>query len=356
VRLASLVLLAACHDPAIHAGDVTPPSPDTPDTARWVAYVGGYGGEITWYSVDRTTGAFAMLGSLAASTPSFLAFDDAFAHLYAVDESGSRVGAYAIEQATGVLTAIDDQPSGGNGPAHLAVADHSVLVANYGDGAVAVLPIGSDGGVMAASQTISAGQNAHEIVVNGAWAFVPCLGSDYVAQYAWSGGALAPNAVPHVPTAGGAGPRHLAFAGDHAYLIDEKASTIMALAFDASQGRLSEIQTMSSRASGAAGANTGGEIAVHDGHVYASNRGDDTIAVLSRDATGRLTPVTQVATGGQTPRHFSLSPDGRFLFVANQGSNTVVPFAIDPATGIPAAVATPVTVQAPTFVGIAVLP
>ena len=66
--------------------------------------------------------------------------------------------------------------------------------------------------------------------------------------------------------------------------------------------------------------------------------------------------MTQVPTGGETPRHFSLSPDGRLLFVANQGSNTVVPFAIDAATGIPAAVATPVTVQAPTFVGIAVLP
>jgi 6-phosphogluconolactonase len=328
--------------------------PDTPDTARWVAYVGGYGGEITWYSVDRTTGALAMLGSLAASTPSFLAFDDAFAHLYAVDESGSRVGAYAIDQATGALAAINDQPSGGNGPAHVAFADDHVLVANYGDGAVAVLPIGSDGGVLAASQVTSAGQNAHEIVIDGAWAFVPCLGSDHVAQYGWSGAALTPNGM--FPTASGAGPRHLAFAGDRAYLIDEKASTIMALAFDAFTGKLSEIQTLSSRASGATGANTGAEIAVGGSFVYASNRGDDTVGVFSRDSAGGLTPVTQVSTGGQTPRHFSLSPDGRFLFVANQGSNTVVPFAIDPATGIPAAVAAPVTVQAPTFVGIAVLP
>jgi 6-phosphogluconolactonase len=351
VRLALLALVAACHDPVMHASDT---SPDTPDTARWVAYVGGYGGEITWYSVNRTTGALAMLGSLAASTPSFLAFDDAFAHLYAVDESGSRVGAYAIDQGTGALTAIDDQPSGGNGPAHLAVADGHVLVANYGDGAVAVYPIGSDGGVMPATQTIDAGQNAHEVVFTGAWAYVPCLGSDYVAQYAWTGGALAPNGV--FPTAGGAGPRHLVVDDDQAYLIDEKASTIMALAFDAFTGKLSEIQTLSSRAPGATGANTGAEIAARGTWVYASNRGDDTIGVFVRDSAGGLTPVTQVPTGGQTPRHFSLSPDGRLLFVANQGSNTIVPFAIDPATGIPAAVASPVTVQAPTFVGIAVLP
>jgi prepilin-type processing-associated H-X9-DG protein len=253
VKWASLLLLAACHDPVGHAGDVTPPSIDAPTPAHWVAYVGGYGGEITWYSVDRTTGAFAMLGSLQASTPSFLAFDDAFAHLYAVDESGSRVGAYAIDQATGALTAINDQPSGGNGPAHVAFADGHVLVANYGDGAVAVFPLAGDGGLMAASQTRNAGGNAHEIAVAGAWAFVPCLGSDYVAQYAWGGGALTPNAVPYFATASGAGPRHLALDGAQAYLIDEKASTIMALALDAGTGQLSEVQTLSSRASGATG-------------------------------------------------------------------------------------------------------
>jgi 6-phosphogluconolactonase len=341
----------------VHPPDVTPTSIDAPDPAHWVAYVGGYGGEITWYSVDRATGALAMLGSLSASTPSFLAFDDSFTHLYAVDESGSRVGAYAIDQTTGALTAINDQASGGNGPAHLTVADNNVLVANYGDGAVAVLPIGSDGGVMPASQTRNAGQNAHEVTVTGTWAFVPCLGSDYVAQYAWGGGALTPNGVPHFPTAAGAGPRHIVFDGNQAYLIDEKASTLMALGFDPALGQLSEVQTLSTRASDATGTNTGAEIAVHANHLYVSNRGDDTIGVFGRDLpSGRLSPKTQVGTGGQTPRHFSLSPDGRLLYVANQGSNTVVPFAIDDLTGIPAPVATPVTVQAPTFVGIAVLP
>jgi 6-phosphogluconolactonase len=331
------------------------PSPDVPAGARWVAYVGGYGGAITWYSVDPDSGALAKLGSIAASTPSFLAFDDALAHAYAVDESGNRVRSFAIDPGSGALSSIDDQPSGGVGPAHLTVADGHVLVANYGDGAVAVLPVGEDGGVMAASQTVGAGLNAHEIVVNGRWAFVPCLGSDHVAQYAWTGSTLLDNGM--FSTATNAGPRHLVFAGDHAYLIDEKASTIETLAFDAFTGKLSEVQTLSSRASGATGANTGGEIAVSGGYVYASNRGDDTIGVFARDATtGLLALVTQVPTGGQTPRHFSVSPDGRFLFVANQGSNTVVPFAIDPATGIPSAAGGTVTVQAPTFVGIVAFP
>jgi 6-phosphogluconolactonase len=58
-----------------------------------------------------------------------------------------------------------------------------------------------------------------------------------------------------------------------------------------------------------------------------------------------------VATGGRTPRDFCLSPDGRFLLAANQDSDSVVVFAIDPASGMPSpageavAVGTPVCVR-----------
>jgi 6-phosphogluconolactonase len=42
-----------------------------------------------------------------------------------------------------------------------------------------------------------------------------------------------------------------------------------------------------------------------------------------------------VASGGRTPRHVCLSPDGDFLVAANQDSDCVVLFAIDPANGMP---------------------
>ena len=326
---------------------------DAPVATHWVAYVGGYGGAISWYGVDATSGAMTKLGEIAASAPSFLAFDPGFAHVYAVDESASRVVAFAIDPITGALTRIDDQASGGSGPAHVAVADGRVIVANYGDGAVAVLPIGADGGVAASSQTVNAGSHAHEVVVANGRAYVPCLGSDYVAQYAWSQGVLSPDG--QLATASGAGPRHLALAGDgYAYLVDETASTVMALAVDG-QGRLSALQTISTLPGGFSGSNTGAEIAVAGAHVYASNRGADDLAVFTRDGSGRLTASAHVPTGGMTPRHFSLSPDGRWLFVANQGSSTVVPFAIG-TDGVPIAVGTSVSVQAPSFVGIAALP
>ena len=60
---------------------------------------------------------------------------------------GGSVSGFAVDRQTGKLTPLNQQSSGGRGPAHLVVdkAGRNVLVANYGGGSVAVLPIGADG-------------------------------------------------------------------------------------------------------------------------------------------------------------------------------------------------------------------
>lgn len=337
--------------------------------AHLVAYVSGYSTDIARFDVDRTSGALTPADTITAfaGNPSFMAIDPAAAHLYAVSESTSRVGGYAIDPATGALTSLNDVASGGNGPAHVFVerSGHSVLVANYGDGNVAVFPIQADGRLGAASQTLLAGQNAHQIITDPSnkFAFVPCLGSDWVAQYTFDAttGTLTPNATPHLMTAANAGPRHLAFApdGKFAYLLNEKASTLSVLALDTTTGRLSALQTVSTLPSGFSGSNTGAEVWVHPGgnFVYASNRGDNSIAVFSRNATtGMVTLVGHTKTGGATPRDFTLDPDGRFVYAANQGSNNVVQLAVDATAGTLTQTGSPVSASMPTFVGVVALP
>ena len=63
------------------------------------------------------------------------------------DKPTGAVSAFAIDRATGALTLLNQESSGGSGPAHLSVdrAGRTVLVANYGGGSVASLPIGPDG-------------------------------------------------------------------------------------------------------------------------------------------------------------------------------------------------------------------
>ena len=326
--------------PAIDASG----SVDAAAPAHVVAYVSGYGPDLAWFDLDPATGALAPVASLASAlpAPSYLATTST--HLYAASEGASRISAYAIDPQTGALTLVDDQPSGGSGPAHVTVdrAGKFVLVANYGDGTIAVLPVRADGGLDPATQTLIAGANAHEVVLDPAntHVFVPCKGSDYVAQYAFdpATGTLAANAVPRLATAAGAGPRHLAFTPDgaHAYLVNELDSTLTALAFDGATGRLSAVQTVSTRAASATGANTGAEVVVHasGAWVWASNRGDDNLATFAiAPTTGRLTLVGHTPTGGATPRAFAVDPTGTWLFAANQGSNTVTRFRIDAATG-----------------------
>ena len=345
--------------------DATPSGSDAAADApgppkRLVAYISGYGPNIAWFDVDRATGALAPKSSIAsfATNPSFLAIHGT--HLYAASESASRIGAYAIDPSSGGLTFINAQSSGGNGPAHVSVdaSGKFVLSANYGNGAIAVLPVRGDGGIDAATQNPNAGANAHQILTGpgNRAVIVPCKGTDRVVQYTFDPqtGALTPNGS--VMTAAGAGPRHLAFRPDGltAYLINELDSTLVTLAFDQNTGRLSTQGTVSIRAAGATGTNTGAEIAVHPSgkFVYASNRGDNNLAVFAiAPSSGQVSLVGHVPTGGMTPRMFAIEPGGAWLYVANQNSGNVITFAIDPQTGMLTRTGQPVTAQSPSYVG-----
>jgi len=334
--------------------------------AKLVAYASGYGPDIHWLSVDATTGALAPVGSVASfgSAPSFLAVEAAGKHLYAVDEATpGRVGAYSIDASSGALSFLGAVASGGDGPPYVGVAASWAFVANYTSGSVSVLPVKGDGSLGAATDTQSAGALAHMALPDpsGRFVFVPCKGADYVAQYVFDAtkGTLAPNATPHFATAGGAGPRHLAFHPTLpvAYLIDESASTMMALAFDANAGTLSALQTISTLPPGFTGTNTGAEVHVHPGGkwLFGSNRGDDSIVVFALDAAGKMTVHGFTKSGGATPRDFSLDPTGTFLYAANQGSGNVAAFRFDATAGTLTPVGTPVAVAQASFVGVAAL-
>jgi len=69
-----------------------------------------------------------------------------------------------------------------------------------------------------------------------------------------------------------------------------------------------------------------------------------------RKPSGFLTPVQHASTQGKTPRNFSLDPTGEYLFAANQNSDTVVPFKVDPNTGKLTSTGQPIQVPKPVCV------
>jgi 6-phosphogluconolactonase len=338
--------------------------------ASLVAYASGFAPGIAIFSVDPSTGALTPSGGVTSfgNAPSFLAINTGVTNLYALDESSpGRVGAYAIDPATGALTFLNAASSGGNGPAFVGLdrSERYVLVANYTDGTVSVLPVLGGGGLGSPIQTLSVGAQAHMVAVDpsGQFVFVPCRGADYVAEFLFDAraGILTPNAVPRVGTAAGAGPRHLAFHpnGLFAYLINELDSTMTAYAFDAVTGTLTAIETQSTLPAGFTATNTAAEVWVHPSGawVLGSNRGDDSIVVFAIDpSTGKMTLQGHTKTGGTTPRDFTLDPTGAFVYAANQGSGSVVPFAFDVTRGTLMPVGTPVSVASASFIGLVRLP
>jgi 6-phosphogluconolactonase len=222
----------------------------------------------------------------------------------------------------------------------------------------------ADGSLGAAVDTETVGALAHMIVPDpsGHFVFVPCKGADYVAQFTFDAqtGKLTPNSTPHLATAAGAGPRHLAFHpnGTTAYLIDETDSTMSALALDPAQGTLSIVQTVSTRPSGATGTNTAAEVHVHPSGrwLFGSNRGDDSIVVFALDPSGKMSAPTFTPSGGKTPRDFALDAAGSTLYAANQDSGNVATFHFDATTGALTPIGTPLTVAAASFVGLFALP
>ena len=101
-------------------------------------------------------------------------------------------------------------------------------------------------------------------------------------------------------------------------------------------GRLTPGQVIPTVDPGSPSPNFPSEIAVsRDGRfVYAANRGENSIAAFTvRDLGRRLSFAGSTPTGGDWPRQFTLSPDERWLYVANQRSNAITQLPRDPATG-----------------------
>jgi 6-phosphogluconolactonase len=356
------------------AADASPearPSPDvTVAAGSPYVYVGGSAAEIRIFQLDTQTGALAARGSVAAAeagnNPGFMAFHPSKKFLFAANRSPSKVTSFSINAATGALTKINEAPTGmGDGGAAIVI-DRSgkwAFVAHTGSSTVTVHPIADSGMVGAPVEQVMPGMFTHMAMPDpaGKFLFVMCLQSDYVAQLAFNGtsGKLSPNAPPTMPWAMGAGPRHMTFhpSAKFSYVIAETNSTITSYGYDAATGLLSDPQVRSTIPEGFTAKNTGAHVLVHPSgkFVYASNRGHDSIAIFTVDqTTGRLTLLGHETGDGmiKTPRNFSIDDAGRFLLVANQGSNDVLVFRIQSDGKLMRAGAPIPTASGPTWVGV----
>ena len=359
VLTAPLVMLSAAQNPH------KKPAPQ----GRYLVYAGTYTTKtdskgIYAYRFDAASGQLSAIGLAAESgDPSFVAVHPSGKYLYAVNEAGNfgggnsgAVSAFTIDRQSGKLTLLNQVATRGAGPCHVSLdkTGKYVLVANYDGGSVAVFPVQEDGSLGKESafvQHTGSGPNKErQEAPHAHWsgtspdnrfALAVDLGLDEVLVYRFDAGkgSLAPNDPPFAKLSPGAGPRHFAFHpnGKFGYVLTEMDATVTAFSYDAANGSLAPLQTIPTLPKDNTAPKEAAEIAVHPSgkFLYVSNRaGIDSITVFSIDATkGTLASAGQFSTKGKTPRHFTIDPTGAFLLVANEESNNIVVFKIDPATG-----------------------
>ena len=242
-----------------------------------------------------------------------------------------------------------------------------LLVANYGDGQIAVLRIEMDGslgtvadakapqGTLGPTRAAGAppgsfafsghtGSHAHMITTDPSGRFVLSTDLGFDRVYVWTldpaTGTLTPAAQPgFATTTAGAGARHLAFRRDGrvVYVAFEEASQIGVYRFDPATGGATPLQTVSTLPAGYAGSSFASSVCVsRDGRfVYCGNRLHNSIGVFAAAADGTLRMIGDEWTRGDYPNQIALTPDGAMLTACNRRSDQVTTFLIDRRTGLP---------------------
>ena len=324
-------------------GTYTRSAPDPRGTAEGILALEVHGSEVGVPALAATT-----------TNPSWLCASRDGRNIYSVVETsapsggGGEVIAFERDRSTSALVELGSTSSGGGDPAHLALdpTERFVVVTNYGSGSVSVLarkPSGELGPLLDLVQHDGAGpdldrQSAphpHQTVFDPrtGFALVPDLGLDRVFIYELTReGTLVERPDQVISLEQGAGPRHVAFHpnGDHLFVLNELHNTLQVLRrkgarFVATDLKSTVPEDFSLRSQA-------GEVCVSaSGRViFASNRGHDSIAVFrfdERESTIHLAGIH--SAGGREPRHFISSPDGSFLLVACQKSDTVVSLGVD---------------------------
>ena len=199
------------------------------------AYIGGYttpdrdgrGNGINVYNV-QPGGAWTRIQTVGnLENPSLFTLNAAQTRLYTVHGGRSLVSAFTIDAVTGHLTLLNQVDPGGGNPVDLALdpTERFLVVANYGAGTVAVLPLGEDGELNPPSQLVTlegrpgpnpkeqSSSHPHGVIFDpgGQFVIVPDKGFDKTFIFRFEDGRLSPTEQAAVVARPGAAPRHCAF-------------------------------------------------------------------------------------------------------------------------------------------------
>ena len=332
-------------------------------------YSDGHEPGIYAFGIDPETGATDTFSSVSnVINPSYLSLwrqADGTDFVYAVSENGrsSAVNAFAFDAQTGRLQRIHTLPAPGADPCYIAAQEKHLVTADYSSGTITVYARETTGGIAGVQQIIRhTGTSVHPerqrsphihqtiFTPDGQLLLATDLGTDRIISYRYHPEDSLPlMAIDTLTVNPGSGPRHLTFYPDPAtleiwrtrfttayvaFVLGELDGRITTIAID-DTGQMQQIDEATVVPFGD-GEQAAADIRVtpDGGFLYATNRAEaNTLLSYKIMSWGKPHFQGEMPTGGQGPRNFALTPDGKYIFVANQYTGTIVVFLRDALRG-----------------------
>lgn len=329
-------------------------------TKDFTFYVGTYTSSesegIYKYSLNRKGELKKISLAARCENPSFLTISSDKNYVIAVGETKdeNNMGAVNTYRIAGdTLTFVSTNSSGGANPCYVSSCENSyVITANYTGGNLGLSKLNDKGELSElldvqlhsgqGTTDRQRGPHAHSAMFDPQTKNI--IAADLGTNEIWFSkideerNKLIPLYPHRLKMDAGAGPRHMAFhpKGNFLYVINELNNTVSLLKRDQDKIFIlgSSVSTLPP--------DFEGESYCADIHIssdgrflYASNRGHNSIAIFKIVLeNGKLIPKGHQDIHGNWPRNFSLSPDEKFLVVANQKSGNIVSFQRDEKTGL----------------------
>ncbi len=293
------------------------------------------------FDFDKQTGTLSNLQLAAVSSnPSYITYSPDRVYMYAVNENDNGMVSAFTVMPNGHLELINQVESFGGAPCHISVntVSNKIVVSNYLGGNFALFDIKPDGSLSTATQvtnhfTRTKTSHVHAGKFIDKDLYITDLAQNALYLYNTQNNDeyfKIKQSVVSFPD--NAGPRHFTITKNKhfIYVINELASTITAIKRKGDSFKL--IANYSTLNPTYSGKNACADIHLSQDNrfVYASNRGENSIAVFKRNTRkGTLKKIQTIPVQGDWPRNFTLDPTGQFLLVANQKSNSISVFKVN---------------------------
>lgn len=346
---------------------------------------------------NQQDASWQLLDSAQLSNPSFLAIDSRRNLIYAVSENGGPTDALnllSLNPATGAMQLLVSQLTQSAAPCYVSFGPSNTatnpsspatetprmaVTANYTGGSLSLFPLDEQGYPQPLDTLFMGQTNLHDPVrqeaphvhcahfaPDGRYLFATDFSSDRLLRFRVQ---IDPQAASKAETCKpsrllgnpevaatlpeGSGPRHLTFSPDarHAYLITELSGMVHVFDYQPESGTLTlkqTIETDSVHARGSAHI----QLSPDGRFLYATNRLEhEGVALFAVNPdNGLLTPAGYQLTG-RHPRHFNLTPNGRYLLVACRDSHAIEIYLRNPDTGALTPTGKSIPLSKPVYVG-----